>query len=97
MGFKVRKRMKILPGIYVNASNSGLSWSFKIGPWSWNTRSRRHRVDLPGPFHWQQDAPPRNPRRRPAGACPGCGHATHLSGRCPDGKRCRCTRGRVAS
>jgi hypothetical protein len=34
-------------------SKSGLSWTLKIGPWSWNTRQRRHRVDLLGPFSWQ--------------------------------------------
>lgn len=29
------------------------SWSIKVGPWSWNSRRRSSRVDLPGPWHWQ--------------------------------------------
>jgi len=32
------------------------SWSATVGPWSWNSRTRRHRVDLPGPFSWRQDS-----------------------------------------
>jgi hypothetical protein len=28
------------------------SWSVKVRPWSWNSRTRAHRVDLPGPVHW---------------------------------------------
>lgn len=28
------------------------SWGIKIGPWSWNSRARAHRVDLPGPMAW---------------------------------------------
>jgi len=37
----------------LNASKSGASWTLKIGPWSFNTRQRRQRVDLPGPAYWQ--------------------------------------------
>lgn len=62
MGIKVRKRVRVFPGVYVNASNSGVSWSVKVGPWSWNSRQRRHRVDLPGPFSWQSD--PKRGRRQ---------------------------------
>jgi hypothetical protein len=40
--------------VRLNMSKAGASWTLKVGPWSWNTRSRRHRVDLPGPFAWQQ-------------------------------------------
>jgi hypothetical protein len=36
----------------LNLSKAGASWTFKAGPYSWNTCSRRHRVDLPGPFAW---------------------------------------------
>jgi hypothetical protein len=36
-----------------NASKTGVSRTYKVGPWSWNSRSRRQRVDLPGPFSWQ--------------------------------------------
>jgi len=31
------------------------SWSLQIGRWSWNSRTRAHRVDLPGPLSWKQD------------------------------------------
>jgi hypothetical protein len=27
------------------------STSVKKGWWSWNSRTKKHRVDLPGPFH----------------------------------------------
>lgn len=30
------------------------SWSFKVGKLSWNSRARRLRFDLPGPFSWVQ-------------------------------------------
>jgi hypothetical protein len=45
--------------VRANLSRSGISWTIKLGPWSWNTRSRRHRLDLPGPAYWQG-----RPRRR---------------------------------
>jgi hypothetical protein len=45
--------------VRANLSRAGLSWSFKLGPWSWNTRQRRHRIDGPGPTYWQG---PRHPR-----------------------------------
>ncbi len=38
----------------LNLSNTGLSWTLKLGPWSWNSRSRAQRVDLPGPLSWRQ-------------------------------------------
>jgi len=59
-----RRRIRLGPFLAVNLSRSGLSWTAHLGPWSWNTRTRRHRVDLPGPFGWQQD----RPRRGKAGS-----------------------------
>ena len=53
MPIRIRKSKRFGP-IRLNASNSGLSWSWDIGPYSWNSRTRKHRVDLPGPFHWVQ-------------------------------------------
>jgi len=50
-------------GVRLNASNSGLSRSWVVGPWSWNSRTRKHRVDLPGPFHWIQKGRKRQPRQ----------------------------------
>ena len=29
------------------------SWGLKIGRWTWNPRTRRHSVDLPGPINWR--------------------------------------------
>jgi Protein of unknown function (DUF4236) len=37
----------------LNVSKSGISHTVKLGPWSWNSRQRRHRLDLPGPLYWQ--------------------------------------------
>jgi hypothetical protein len=47
-----RKRFRFGPFV-VNAGRNGFtSWGLKIGRWSWNSRTARHRVDLPGPFSW---------------------------------------------
>jgi hypothetical protein len=42
----------LLAVVRLNASKTGLSITFKIGPWSWNTRARRQRLDLPGGLHY---------------------------------------------
>jgi len=39
----------------LNWSRSGFSWTVKVGPWSWNSRRDRHRLDLPGPLTWESD------------------------------------------
>ena len=53
MPFGIRKRIPILGKLfYLNLSKSGLSWSSKIGPFTYNSRQRKARVDLPGPFYW---------------------------------------------
>lgn len=47
-----RKRLRFGPFV-VNAGKSGVtSWGLKVGRWSWNSHTGRHRVDLPGPFSW---------------------------------------------
>lgn len=52
MGVHFRKRMRIGP-VILHFTDQGLSsWSLKVGPWSWNSRRRAQRVDLPGPWHW---------------------------------------------
>jgi hypothetical protein len=55
MPFRFRKRVRLgfLP-VWVNASRAGLSWSVRLGPWSWNSRTRCQRVDLPGPLSWEE-------------------------------------------
>lgn len=56
MPIRARKRIRLgLPWLHiaVHFTQSGYtSWSVKVGPWSWNSRTRAHRVDLPGPAHW---------------------------------------------
>lgn len=52
MGLIFRKSLKLGP-IKLNFGKRGFtSWGFKVGVWSWNSRTRAHRVDLPGPFSW---------------------------------------------
>jgi hypothetical protein len=53
MGLNFRKTMKFGP-LRFNFTQGGFSsWSIKIGRWSWNSRARAHRVDLPGPWFWR--------------------------------------------
>jgi hypothetical protein len=55
MAVLVRKQWKLGP-LRLHFTQDGFSsWSIKIGRWSWNSRTRAHRVDLPGPASWKQD------------------------------------------
>ena len=51
-----RKRVNLGP-IVLNFTERGLSsWTFRPLPKvSWNSRTRRWTVDLPGPFKWTSD------------------------------------------
>lgn len=52
---RFRKRLRLGPlPVWLNFSRTGVSWSVKVGPWSWNSRKRRQRLDLPGPLHWEE-------------------------------------------
>jgi hypothetical protein len=51
MPFLFRKSVRFGP-YRANLSKSGVSHTLKIGPVSTNSRQRRIRVDLPGPFAW---------------------------------------------
>lgn len=56
-GVRGRTRKKYGPVIVNGASEGFFKWrltsvGLEIGEWSWNSRSRRHRVDLPGPYSW---------------------------------------------
>lgn len=54
MPIQFRKRVKFGP-VIINVGKTGMtSWTFKLGPWSWNSKTRKQRVDLPGPFSWRQ-------------------------------------------
>lgn len=58
-----RKRKPFGP-FSVNMGRKGItSWGIKLGRWSWNSRTRKHRVDLPGPFHWTSRGRKRQPRQ----------------------------------
>ena len=52
MPIHFRKRMKFGPLIFNFTKNGFSSWGIKIGRWSWNSKTRAHRVDLPGPASW---------------------------------------------
>jgi hypothetical protein len=50
---RARKTLALGP-LRLNFTLRGLSsWSLRLGPWSWNSRTRAHRMNLPGPFYWQ--------------------------------------------
>ena len=41
------------PGVTTGLEPAFESWGIKIGRWSWNSRTRKQRVDLPGPMSWR--------------------------------------------
>jgi hypothetical protein len=54
MPIRFRKRPRLGP-IQFNITEHGLtSWSLRIGPFTWNSRTRRKSVDLPGPWRWPE-------------------------------------------
>jgi hypothetical protein len=53
MPFTFRKRVPILPFLRLNLSKTGHSWTWHLGRWSYNSRSRRQSMDLPGPVNYQ--------------------------------------------
>ena len=55
MGIILRKQMRLGPLRLHFTKNGFSSWSIKIGRWSWNSRAKAHRVDLPGPMSWKSD------------------------------------------
>lgn len=53
MGLQMRKMVRFGP-LRLHFTRRGFSsWSIKIGRWSWNSRARAHRLDLPGPLFWR--------------------------------------------
>lgn len=51
MRFRARRSIRLGPlPVYVNVTERGVSsWSIRLGPWSWNSRTRRQTLDTPGP------------------------------------------------
>lgn len=56
MGIRFRKKSDLLPGLSLNLSKSGISTSIKVGPVSWNSRTQKTSVNLPGSFSYQSDS-----------------------------------------
>jgi len=55
MGLLFRKTVRLGP-LRLNFTRKGFSsWSLKFWRWSWNSKARRHRVDLPGPVSWRSE------------------------------------------
>ncbi len=52
MGLLFRKTMRVGPLQFHFGKSGFSSWGVKIGRWSWNSRTRKQRVDLPGPMSW---------------------------------------------
>ena len=53
MALLYRKVIRLGP-LRLNMTQNGYSsWSLKIGRWSWNSRAKAHRYDLPGPLSWR--------------------------------------------
>ena len=49
MRFRARKSKSFGP-IRLNFTENGMSsWSLRIGRWNWNSRTRKHTFDTPGP------------------------------------------------
>lgn len=55
MAVLFRKTTKLGPFRFNFTQQGFSSWSFKIWRWSWNSKTRAHRIDLPGPLSWKQD------------------------------------------
>ena len=52
VGIIFRKSFRLGP-FRLNFTKSGFSsWIIRFGKYSWNSRARAHRVDLPGPLSW---------------------------------------------
>lgn len=51
MKFRLRRSIKLGP-FRINVTQRGFSsWSFKLGPFSWNSRTKKKTFDTPGPGH----------------------------------------------
>jgi hypothetical protein len=53
MGLIFRKTMRLGPFRFHFTKQGYSSWSFKLGRWSWNSKTRESTVDLPGPVSWR--------------------------------------------
>lgn len=56
MGLRLRKKIRLLPGVSVVLSDLGMSANVEAGPVHWNSMTQRASVDLPGPLSYQVKA-----------------------------------------
>ena len=55
MPLMYRKTIRLGP-VRIHIGKRGVSsWSLQVGKWSWNSRTKKQRVDLPGPFSWRSN------------------------------------------
>lgn len=60
MPFTFRKRLRLGPLVFNFGRHGFTSWGIRVGPFSWNARTRATSVDLPGPVNYRTRR-----RRRP--------------------------------
>ncbi|EDX87093.1 hypothetical protein S7335_4800 [Synechococcus sp. PCC 7335] len=56
MGLRLRKKIKLLPGVSVVLSDLGVSANMKAGPLSWDSMHQRASLNLPGPLSYRVKA-----------------------------------------
>ncbi|MBE9061002.1 DUF4236 domain-containing protein [cf. Phormidesmis sp. LEGE 11477] len=56
MGLRLRKKIKLLPGVSVVLSDRGVSANVEAGPVHWHSMTQRASVNLPGPFSYRVKA-----------------------------------------
>lgn len=61
MALRGRKTLRFGPFRWHWTLKGPSSWSVKFFAWSWNSKTQRHRIDLPGGLHWVEDKPARRP------------------------------------
>jgi hypothetical protein len=52
MAIILRKTVRLGPVRLHFTKNGFSSWSIRLWRWSWNSKTRKQRVDLPGPVSW---------------------------------------------
>ncbi|MEM8504986.1 MAG: Rho termination factor N-terminal domain-containing protein [Cyanobacteria bacterium P01_D01_bin.1] len=53
MGLRLRKKIRLLPGVSVVLSDRGVAADVKAGPVHWNSMTQRTSVNLPGPLSYR--------------------------------------------
>jgi len=53
--FTFRKQIRLGPIRWNFGKHGFTSWGIKLGPFSWNSRTRQTSVDLPGPVNYRTD------------------------------------------